>query len=460
MNSAWKREVRGALGNLRSGAALLLLRRKKAKDFYVSPDQIFVLVALLTSVMLIGGYVANLPRPEFNIFGIAEITTSVCLLGLCAYLLSRLSGESSKFTLLFTLLISLWTVLNVIAFAIGEERVFSLWYFRGDLKHFYLLLNIWLTIVVVTSTVRLFDVNKRKRIQVLLIYAATFAVPMNAIFFGNLWMPGYSGDDSYEKYSQINEELTYYRQIELIDETKNLLMPHRKEVSDIYFVGFGSYAYQDVFMKEVLYAQNVLDEHYDTKGRSAVLINNVKTVEDIPLANKSNLNLLLKHIGNLIDPEEDILFLYLTSHGSKNQELSVDLMPLSLNDIRPSDLSDVLGNSGIKYKVLLVSACYSGGFIEPLKDENTIIFTAARKDKTSFGCSNTRELTYFGEAIFKNHMKNDYNFISAFEKSIRTIQSMEGTKQLDHSDPQLFVGDQIREKVAVIADDMRQFNSQ
>ncbi|MBI3343396.1 MAG: hypothetical protein HY028_00695 [Gammaproteobacteria bacterium] len=60
---------------------------------------------------------------------------------------------------------------------------------------------------------------------------------------------------------------------------KAKLLPERPGISDLYFVGMGSYALQDVFMKEVRYIQRQFDERFDTRGRSVSLINNEKTAQ-------------------------------------------------------------------------------------------------------------------------------------------------------------------------------------
>ncbi len=86
-----------------------------------------------------------------------------------------------------------------------------------------------------------------------------------------------------------------------------------------------------------------------------------------------------------------MLFLSLSSHGSKDGEISVRNGMLALNDLSASDLAAALRESGIKWKVIVVSACYAGKFIEPLRDDNTIIIAAAAADRTSFGCSDDRE---------------------------------------------------------------------
>ncbi|WP_084683783.1 C13 family peptidase [Psychromonas hadalis] len=52
--------------------------------------------------------------------------------------------------------------------------------------------------------------------------------------------------------------------------------------------------------------------------------------------------------------------------------------------------------SKIKWKVIVVSACYSGIYIETLADEYTLVMTASNAEQPSFGCSNSANFTYFG----------------------------------------------------------------
>ena len=182
------------------------------------------------------------------------------------------------------------------------------------------------------------------------------------------------------------------------------------------------------------------------------------TLEDTLLASSSNLSLVLEHIGKLIDPDEDVLFLYLTSHGSREHQLSVNLMSLTLNTMGPSDLKDALDNSGIKFRVILVSACYSGGFVEPMKNDYTVVFTASNIDKQSFGCSNQSDFTYFGRAIFKEQMEHNYDLLDVFDKAIESIRNRENSEKLEHSEPQLYVGEKIREKLLILAEEIESFN--
>ncbi|MBP0661851.1 hypothetical protein J8J07_23315, partial [Mycobacterium tuberculosis] len=74
--------------------------------------------------------------------------------------------------------------------------------------------------------------------------------------------------------------------------------------------------------------------------------------------------------------------------------------PLALDNVDAKWLRQSLDKSGIKWRVIVVSACYSGSFINGLKSPETLVITASAANKSSFGCSNEAEYTYFGQAFF------------------------------------------------------------
>jgi hypothetical protein len=204
---------------------------------------------------------------------------------------------------------------------------------------------------------------------------------------------------------------------------------------------------QDVFAREVRYAQRVMDERYGTAGRSLLFINNLKTRQEIPLATATNLERTLKRIASLMDKDEDVLMIYLTSHGSREHKLAVDFWPLPLNDLTPKRLRSMLDEAGIKWRVVVVSACYSGGFVEPLKDEHTLVATASAPDRKSFGCSNENDFTYFGEALFKEELEKNKTMLQAFRHVPLTVSRRERKEELEPSRPQLFMAPKIVQKL-------------
>ena len=218
------------------------------------------------------------------------------------------------------------------------------------------------------------------------------------------------------------------------------LRPQRPGVPDIYFVGFGAYAREDVFMKEVEVIGELFRERFDAEGRTIALINNPKTAAVLPIATATNLARVLRHVGGLMDREEDVLVLYLTSHGSEKHRLSVVNWPLKLLEIDPRMLRRMLDDAGIKWRVLAVSACYAGGFVEALKSETTLVMTAAAANRQSFGCGAESEFTYFGKALFDEELRRTHSFTEAFESARRAIAERERAGKHEPSNPQIFVG--------------------
>jgi hypothetical protein len=292
----------------------------------------------------------------------------------------------------------------------------------------------------------------------------TVALSVPQAFFGeyrNFWVAGESSDDSdktdpWAEYRALDAETLMYSQPAILNKALAQLQPQRKNMTELFFVGFAGYATEDVFSKEVGYVKHLLEERFDTKGHSINLINHLDTLDRTPLATSTNLALTLKRIGKLMNTEEDVLLLYLTSHGSKNHELSVSFWPLALNDITPEKLNAMLDEAGIKWRMIVISACYSGGFVKALQGPTTLVATAAAADKTSFGCGTESEFTYFGEAVFKEQLNRQSSFITALQQADVSISQREVREKLEASMPQLSIGTAIEPKLRQLDNDMHQ----
>jgi hypothetical protein len=229
----------------------------------------------------------------------------------------------------------------------------------------------------------------------------------------------------------------------LLDEALAGLQPGRPGVEDLYFIGFASYAGQDVFMKEMQSVEAVVRSRFDVDGRVLSLISNPALVGKVPIATLTSLRQALQAVGSLMDPDEDVLWLHVTTHGSDRHQLSVDFWPLQLGAIAPADLRSALDDAGIGWRVVVVSACYSGGFIDALKDARTLVVTAADATHTSFGCSNESDYTYFSRAFYEEALRQTTSLPEAFglaQASVRAREQMEG---LEPSNPQIYAGEHI-----------------
>ena len=203
-------------------------------------------------------------------------------------------------------------------------------------------------------------------------------------------------------------------------------------------------------------ARKLFDDRFDTRGRSVVLVNNPRTVLDEPLATVSNLRETLTEIGAAIDRDQDVVMIYVTSHGSRDHRISVEFPPLQLDALTPPALRKMLDDAGIKWRIVVISACYSGGFIEPLKDDNTLIMTAAAADRTSFGCGSESDATYFGDALFQHALRFEDSFVKAFEQARESIAVRERREKMTPpSEPQIFVGKAMAAKLPKLEADLR-----
>jgi len=230
------------------------------------------------------------------------------------------------------------------------------------------------------------------------------------------------------------------QQPQLLYDALTSLEDERPGITDLYFVGFAPFAGEDVFRKDIEVAHDLFDDRFDTDGRSVVLINNPNTMLETPFATVSNLRATLSEIGNIINPDQDVVMVYLSSHGSKDHKLSIEFPPLQLDALSPQELKSMLDDAGIKWRIVVVSACYSGGFIEPLKDDRTLIMTASAADRTSFGCGTESSATYFGDALFQHALRFEDSFLKAFDDAKKIIAEREHTEKRQPSNPQVFVG--------------------
>jgi hypothetical protein len=243
-----------------------------------------------------------------------------------------------------------------------------------------------------------------------------------------------------------NERL-FHLQGELIERALAAIAPGRPGVRDLYFVGFAPDASQDVFLHEMRFVRRLFDERFGTAGRSIALVSSAEALEEFPIASVTNLSRALERVGRRMNGDEDVLFLFLSAHGYPDHRLSAVQPPLELASLTPTALARLLQDAGIKWRVIVVSACYAGGFIEPLRDANSIVITAAAADRTSFGCETGRDFTYFGEAYFRDALARTRSFTEAFELARSAVAKKEAEEKLTPSAPQIWVGPAIAERL-------------
>lgn len=261
-----------------------------------------------------------------------------------------------------------------------------------------------------------------------------------------LWVPAESAQDGSDQDADDAEAL-FYDQPARIAAAASRVRPAQSGHAGVYFVGFAGDGGQGVFRREAKFASDVFGARFGSQERSLLLINDVADRDTYPLASLAGLRQTLKVLASRMHPETDVLVLFLTSHGSEDG-LEVENGTLPLAQISPSDLREALDASGIRWRVVVVSSCYAGVFVDALKNDTTAVITAADAGHSSFGCDDERELTWFGEAFLKDSLPGSASLEQAFHKAATLIAQREEAGHQVHSNPQLFVGPLMQKKLA------------
>ncbi len=242
------------------------------------------------------------------------------------------------------------------------------------------------------------------------------------------------------------EETVPERDRRLISQALEAMPAQRPGQPDLYVVGFAGDGNEDVFRNEVLYLEQLVNTRFQAQGRVIGLVNHFDSLDEEaprPLATLDNLEQALAGIGEAMDPDEDLLLLFITTHGSEDHELYVELPPLLDETITPGALAGALEASGIRNRVVVVSACFSGGFLPALRSPDALVITAARKDRTSFGCGAASHVTWFGQAWLVEALNHHDDFIRAFGDAKQEVARREQADGYDASHPQMHVGERI-----------------
>jgi hypothetical protein len=313
---------------------------------------------------------------------------------------------------------------------------------------------LWLSLALATYAGRFVDPGPR-RLGAVLCCVLFIAVPLGSVVRDReLWHPAYvpeAGAGSGSARHGAGEEDVFYKQPALLAQELDSVRPGRKGLTEVFFVGMAGYGMQDVFQREVESVARIFRERFGAEGHTVRHINNATTLLETPIASGTALRAALKRVAEQMDKDEDVLVLYMTSHGSEDHRFSLMLWPLTFHEMDPPALRRLLDESGIRNRVVIMSACYSGGFVKPLENPDTLVITASAADRNSFGCSNEAEWTYFGKAYFDEALRTTHSFTRAFEIARPVIAEREKREKFDPSQPQMSVGANIASKLDALA---------
>jgi hypothetical protein len=417
--------------NLVAGARLALFMPVRALDFRPSALDYVMLVAFNFAVWLAVAALRTGMVGDFDEAAIVIYLGAVPFVLLTGLVIAYIYAAPDIVLLVAVALTASDALFELVAFALPALAAWS-----GYPVIAAIVLLAWNWAVAVRAVV---VCAGRQRPQVL--KAAAFVTAMIAIAFfaiprTDVWLEPAEDDQP----APLAEERVFHLQGQLIERALAAIERGRPGVRELYFVGFAPDASQDVFLNEMRFVRRLFDERYGTARHSIALVNSTDALEEFPIASVTNLERALRRVAEQMNGDEDVLFLYLSAHGYEDHRLSAVQPPLELASLTPTALARLLQDAGIKWRVIVVSACYSGGFIEPLRDDNTIIITASAAERTSFGCETGRDFTYFGEAYFRDALARTRSFTQAFELAKAAVAKREAEENLMPSLPQMWVG--------------------
>lgn len=440
-------------------ASIFLRLRAPAPE--PSPAQLLALLAAASAFHLLLGRLAIAGDAEFSLRGwLSPWWTIATTLLLAWSLFARFRdghGQQPALAAWYGLLAVAALPLSVVA-GIYEFAWYRSWLpgavMESPATGWVVAIVLWTWQVAIAAHVAAaLGLSRAGRVLLAVGIAALYALNSYQFSSARAWYPTGKEDEGPDRVRFVLSQETFETQQAVWNQAVKELRPQRKGVRDVYGIVFAPYASEDVFQRESKLAADVLRERFDASGRVLQLLNHAETAKTLPWATPENLRRAIKSVAGRMDREQDVLVLYLTSHGGSNFALAAEHWPLEVPALTPAELRKALDEAGIRNRVIAISACYSGGWIEPLATDTTLVMTAADATHTSYGCGRRSELTFFGRALWDEQLRQTHSFEDAFAAAVPVIRQreVEAKKADGFSNPQISVGAAIRPVLAEVA---------
>jgi hypothetical protein len=214
-------------------------------------------------------------------------------------------------------------------------------------------------------------------------------------------------------------------------------LPAHSSGTETVVLAVGGEGYQAIFGREARRAADVLAARGG--GPALVLSNTPEQVAAGLLASRRTVPMTLTALGKRARTGDTII-VYLASHGGEDASISMEAPYLEFAPLTADDLARALDAAGFARRIIILSACFAGSWIDRLASPTTIIIAAAAADRTSFGCDDSRELTVFGEAMLGELADPDVSLATAFDRAKQRIAATEAAEAVEASLPEARVG--------------------
>src|SRR3954470_1519703 len=121
------------------------------------------------------------------------------------------------------------------------------------------------------------------------------------------------------------------------------------------------------------------------------------SVDPAPDAQHTSIPSIATGLWDLSNRAPGGCLIYFTSHGAP------DGIVTDQSRWEPDKFAPVVDNAcGSKPSVIVMSACFSGIFVPALAGPNRLVMSAARPDRTSFGCGESDHYTFFDTCFLQS----------------------------------------------------------
>ena len=411
--------LRGAFVNLRSGARLALFAPVQRPDFRVDAAQLLLFFLISALVDNAADWVRAGPGAVLDWAAMGSELTSFAILVAAAALLAWLFADTALVTALPIIVLAslpLVQIANLGTHFLGGQEAIPLWV---NAMVYYLLLA-WFLAVLWRSAFVAMQPAPRRAVRALaggLLLAIPLFLPDEVLPNPAWWQRQDGAGPSLDATNPASEPVLALQR-ELHEEALEGLDDQREGETDLYFVAFAPDGTPG-WRSRVARAKRTMDEHWRTQQRSLAFLNDRAALTESPMATISHLREALEEIGSAIDPDDDIVMIYLAGRSNADGSLRVSLPPLALVPLTAAGLSHLLTHAGIRWRIIVVATCDPQPYIDALVDDQTLLIATAASARE---CSDGEALAALGDALFGDALLLSTPMPTAIEAVRRTLE--------------------------------------
>jgi len=413
-----------ALGrNLAAGLRLALFMPVERVGFRLSAGQLVLIVLVSAAIDIDADWVRAARDARFSILGLHAEVFALGLLALTSAVIAILRRDTELYLALPIVVLASFPLLQVVHALPDLPQLAPTIAPRTRAIFDYAVLG-WMLLVAMRAVYVCLDpVRPRRRAWsvvggVLLIAPIWFAPLLGPL--DPWWREFDAAPAGGDAISPASEAVLAAQEF-ILDRALDSLDDERPGVTDLYFVGFAPDARRAGFVADVDGAQRAMDERWNTNGRSVTLVNSPLTVAERPFATITHLRKVLLEIGDVIDADEDVVMVYLTGSSDAEHALNAVNPPLDLVKLSAQGLKQLLDAAGIRWRIVVVSTCNAGTWLDVLKDDETVVIASSAADVRGRDCAGGVAPSAFGEAFFGQGMRRHDELPLAFEVARKSL---------------------------------------